>query len=144
LQLPGSLVASKTLRKNDTPIRYILDPARLPENTFVLDTAPRVTLTCGVVADSVGHRVQWTEFTTGTGRVISDSTFILPGHPEALRYSIIHDDDFGYDLQISPVFMSDGGTYLCDDTTANAATKKFHSASLTVGGMWSYSHILPL
>lgn len=77
-----------------------------------------VTLTCSST-NSAGYQMVWTEFaSTPGGAVISDNDAVVPGHPNAARYQIVHNTAFQFDLVISDVVLSDGGTYLCEDQNA--------------------------
>lgn len=65
-------------------------------------------------------RVQWWEYvTTPAGMQISDGPTVLPGHPNAARYSIdANEASQVYNLQISPTYLPDAGRYQCRDINA--------------------------
>jgi len=128
-QLPSK---SRSRKVVDTPSQYALDRARLPINVAVLEGST-VILQCAVEAPSTSHSIQWIEYAHNpNGAPISDNEFI-GAHPEAARYTIIHRDNWEYSLQISPVVIGDGGSYLCQDAQANPASeKRQHTISLTV------------
>lgn len=120
-------------RKSDDlkPVQQELDLAYLPINT-VAEVGSEAILTCGVVNSAVSHSVQWYEYAySPTGGLISDNGFVL-GHPQAGRYFIINDVPGHYNLRISDVRLSDGGTYMCIDTQTSASNKRQHSAFLTI------------
>jgi len=87
-----------------------------PQNLAVLagDTA---TLVC-VSEDAASSRILWGEYVwnpDGTVGIISDGGVVLPGHPQAARYSIDTSTANHFDLQIASTISGDGGQYLCQD-----------------------------
>jgi hypothetical protein len=87
-----------------------------PQNDAII-FGPPITLNCE--ASGPSERVQWTEFITNiNGAPISDNDFLLPGHPNAARYTLNHPAGTAiYDLTIDPTILADGGTYRCLDTS---------------------------
>jgi hypothetical protein len=100
-----------------------LDPNYLPQNVAVF-VGDDVTFRCWKNPNSVNNpRIQWSEFAyPPNGGLISDDTFVLPGHPQSARYSIINDVDpvNQRDLHIRAVTLADGGRYACVDGSAVA------------------------
>ena len=96
-----------------------LDPARLPQNLAAL-AGDDVTITCWAANSSIHARVQWSEYaylTDGYPNLISDNEYVL-GHPQAARYSIVHDEPNQYDLRIKNITLADGGKYSCREVLA--------------------------
>lgn len=93
-----------------------------------------MTLTCSST-NSAGYHIVWTEFaSTPGGAKISDNDVIDASHPNAGRYQIVHGTAFQFDLVISNVALSDGGTYLCEDLNAVSPEKTRGQAELIVFG----------
>jgi hypothetical protein len=124
---------SKELPKQlgDTPSLYALDESQLPENMVVVE-GNEVTIRCYVQGPSTGHSISWWEYVSNPNGVPISSNEFVGDHPEAARYTIIHDDPFQYSLRISPVVFADGGTYQCRDAQASPPLKRQHSMELTV------------
>lgn len=81
-----------------------------------------VTLTCSSDTSS-GQRVVWTEYATNpSGETISDNEIIVPSHPNAARYEIVHGTSTQYDLVIHNIVLADGGTYRCEDANSGPPT----------------------
>jgi len=97
--------------------RSIVDP---PLNDAI-EFGPEVVLNCE--ASGPNERVQWYEFITNpNGAPISDNTQLLPGHPNAARYSLDHPDGSSrYNLVINPTILGDGGTYRCTDISDSSS-----------------------
>jgi len=90
-----------------------------PENQAVVvgQTPNGVRLTCRVPPEGTST-VQWLEFGTDpNGRLVSEGTFLLPTHPNFIRYSLDTDPPGSgrYDLIITDVTLADGTYYLCRD-----------------------------
>jgi len=108
-----------------------LDLSRLPINTVVLQ-GNNVTFTC---SSSLGSnaRIQWTEYASlPGGNLISDGTLILPGHPNAARFALNTTSARQFDLTVINAVLSDGGRYVCVDTSAPPSEKQRQYAELTV------------
>jgi len=89
-------------------------------------------LTCEVAQAPPNSRVMWGEFITNSGgSIISDNEFIL-SHPNGDRYRIIHTTATEYHLEIRDVRLSDGGTYVCQNTLAGPPDKYRGEAELVV------------
>jgi hypothetical protein len=113
-----------------SPAPFDLDLNRLPLNVAVQDTTPFVVLICSI-QPTASPRVQWTEHAYNPNGVpITDNEFIFEG-PNKPRYTVLKTaGQWAYDLEIRPVLISDGGLYVCMDTTG--ALKKQHGAQLSV------------
>jgi hypothetical protein len=101
--------------KSGTPDQRIL--VNVPHNVAVYD-GDDVVLTCSAATqeDGSAYRVIWYEFITNpAGNPISDGGVVLPGHPNAARYSIESPTPDDFNLHISSVVPADGGTYYCQD-----------------------------
>jgi hypothetical protein len=123
LALPNKAVPEVGLRG--------LDASRLPLNTYSMP-GNNVTFTC---SSSVGSnaRIQWHDFSKlEWGDLISDGSSILPGHPNAARFSINATSPRQFDLTIHNVELGDGGKYQCSDSNAPSTEKQRHSAYLTI------------
>jgi hypothetical protein len=108
-----------------------LDITALPQNVVAYDGDASVTLTC--YASGTGFRIQWLEYVyTPSGGIIADDGNILPGTPLFGRVSIQRDTAYMYNLVISPVRLSDAGTYRCIDANAPDSGKRQHGMELTV------------
>lgn len=141
-QLPAHSAAAKSKyavepvvkneKKKETPIKFDLDPTRLPQNTAVAANSFVIFQCASTSSDN--QRVQWWEYVytpAADGAIISDNEFLFE-HPNKDRYEIIHGDAYEYSLKINPVLLSDGGYYRCEDVNANPVNKRRHLASLTV------------
>jgi hypothetical protein len=115
----------------DAPSQFALDPDRLPENSVVVEGGT-VTLSCAAEEPSTDHSIEWLEFITNANGNPISANEVIGNHPERDRYTIIHSDEFEYSLRISPVLLSDGGTYQCRDGAASAQLKRQHQLELTV------------
>jgi len=118
--------SDKVLLKSDfvaqgsekNPSNHGLNITRLPQNTAVM-SGDSVILTCSVNSTSIDPRMHWIEYAYYPGGgMISDGEFILPGHPQRARYSILRDDEFMYDLMITGANLDDGGRYECYDSSS--------------------------
>lgn len=118
-------------RSDDGPVKYDLDPDRLPENVAVVENT-EVTLNCAVFDHEELHAIQWWEYVYGPLAQPISENILVGQHPERERYTIIHGDDAEYSLRISPVVMADGGLYECRDSRGNPANKQRHQIMLTV------------
>jgi hypothetical protein len=132
--LAADSLGKEILKSVKTPTQFDLDPDRLPLNMAVAE-GDEVILQCAIDPQTVDQfHAQWYEYVyNSVGSPISSNEEIL-GHPQRDRYSIIHDDPLQYNLKISPVILSDGGTYQCLDSLASQANKRTHHLSLTVVG----------
>lgn len=115
--------------RSEKPEGLALDEGPLNVANYVGST---VTLTCSTT-NSAEYHVVWTEFaSTSGGARISDNDVIVPDHPNADRYQIVHDTPYQFDLVISSVVLSDGGTYRCEDLNAVAPDKTRAQAEFIV------------
>jgi hypothetical protein len=108
------------LKKRSVPVSpHYIETGPLNQ-AVVLGQTSGVTLQCRVPADiDATTRVQWYEYgTVANGNQISDTNILLPGHPNALRYSLTLTPTGFYDLFINPVIYSDGTYYKCQDFNA--------------------------
>jgi len=99
-----------------------------------LGQAGSVTLQCQVPAeDADTTRVQWYEYGTDSrGNLISDGNVLLPGHPNALRYSLNLVPAGHFDLVINPIAYDDGTYYKCVDYNAAPPDQTELGAQLVV------------
>lgn len=108
--VPVLLLATTVLSATVPKTRSIV---KAPQNDALV-AGPQVVFECE--ASGTSSRVQWTEFTTSTsGAPISDNADVLPGHPNAARYSIQQPTETTFNLAIEPTVLADGGTYRCSD-----------------------------
>jgi hypothetical protein len=88
-----------------------------PQNVAVVQGVDMVTMTCSAETPA-SARIMWGEYVwsaDGSLGIISDGGVVLPGHPQASRYSIDTSNGDNFDLQIHNIIPGDGGTYLCQD-----------------------------
>jgi hypothetical protein len=75
----------------------------------------------------------WGEFITNSGgSIISDNLQIL-AHPNSDRYSIVHPSELEFHLEIRDIRLSDGGTYVCQDTLATPPNHKGEADLIVLG-----------
>jgi hypothetical protein len=103
----------------------------MPANTACL-IGDTVQLNCESDSEVPIVRIQWYEYTTGGGRLISDNAVVSPGHPNAARYSIIQTTTTTFTLQINNVVFEDGGTYACMDSNSGPGSPYRGQAELIV------------
>ena len=115
-ELPKRKVPLVVAPRADKPNPHDLD--QVPDNIAVYE-GEDVVLTCAGLTNAdieSGYRVMWYEFITlPQGNPISDGNQVLPGHPNADRYSIEQPTADTFNLKITNVQGSDGGTYVCQD-----------------------------
>jgi len=93
-----------------------------------------ITFTCEADNVTPNVRIVWYEFVYSPfGNLISDSVNIT-SHPERDRYRIIHTRDTQFDLEISSLKLTDGGTYMCGDLNDNPPNRYVAQAELVVLG----------
>jgi hypothetical protein len=131
--LCGLLASSLAMPQKSNPEVSLrgLDNSRLPVN-MVVRQGNNATFTC---SSSVGStaRIQWTEFITiPGGNLISDGSLILPGHPNSGKYSLNTTLARQFDLTVIDADLSDGGRYVCTDTSATPTETQRQYAELTV------------
>jgi hypothetical protein len=110
------------------------DSARLPQNVAVL-AGDDVTFTCWADSNTTS-RVLWYEFAYALGgAIISDGALCSPSHPQAARYSIVHERPEQYDLMIHNVTLNDGGMYMCQDVNSMPpAVFRGYAELVVIGG----------
>jgi hypothetical protein len=124
-----------------------LNTTRLPQNIAHF-TGETVILPCSANSSSTSPRIHWIEYVYNLGGgMISDGNFILPGHPQRLRYAIRNDEANQFDLVITGATMADGGTYECyDSSTADVGgggQQNFMAQLIVLGLNQNCSSIIP-
>jgi len=95
-----------------------------------------VTLICESDLPMGESRVQWYEYAySPSGGIISENNVIL-NITHGARYRIIHDRDTQFDLEISDLLITDGGTYRCRDSNDGPPNFYYRQADLIVLGKY--------
>ena len=108
-----------------------------------LNLAARVGLSaifsCSIDRRANEESIMWMEYAySKEGMPISDGT-IVGSHPQAARYSIVHDHPDQFDLLIRNVTMDDGGKYACFVRSGSSTPQLRLNAELVVVGEFSRS-----